>query len=172
MNSQVNAQAEVGNDVDLVGLWTSVDVTRWIAGIIAGAIAAAIAMSVGGLLAASQGYEFVFPIKLFGTTVLGNTATAYGNTQGLMVGAAVLGFITMFWGFVFGHFVRTNKFWGLFGMGLTWGLFSWVFTWNLFMHAFTPINALNVPPGPAMAVCLAYGFGMMTIAIVDKIIRR
>ena len=172
MNSQANSQVEVGNDVDVVALWTSVDVTRWIAGIIAGGIAAAISMSVGGLLSTSQGYEFVFPIKLLGTAILGNTATAYGNTQGLMAGLVVLGAITLFWGFVFGHFVRTNKFWGLLGMGFTWGTFSWVFIWNLFLHSFTSIVASNVPSGPAFACCLAYGFGMMSIAIVDKIIRR
>jgi hypothetical protein len=172
MNSQVNTQVEVGNDVNLVALWTSVDVTRWIAGIIAGAIAAAISMFVGGLLSTSQGYEFIFPIKLLGTAVLGGSATGYGNTQGLIVGLAVLGAITMFWGFVFGHFVRTNKFWGLLGMGFTWGAFTWVFVWNLFLHSSPAIGASNVPSGPAFACCLAYGFGMMTIALVDKVIRR
>ena len=172
MNSQVNTQVDDGNDINVVALWTSVDIPRWIAGIIAGAIAAVISMCVGGVISTAHGFEFLFPVKLLGTPLLGNSATAYGNSQGVMAGVVVVGFITMFWGFVFGHFVRTNKFWGLFGMGLTWGAFSWVFTWNLYLHSFPTIVAANIPSSAAFAVCFAYGLGMMTIGLVDKIFRR
>jgi hypothetical protein len=165
-----NAQPEI--DYNIVALWTSVDVTRWIAGMIAGVIAACFATLVAGVLATSGGFEFLFPVKLLGTALLGREATAYGSASGLLAGVAVLGFITVFWGFVFGHFVRTNHFFSLLGMGVTWGLFSWVFVWNLFLHSVKSISASNISSGPAFAVCVAYGLGMMSIALVDKVIRR
>jgi hypothetical protein len=168
-NTHNNSQAEI--DYNIVALWTSIDVTRWIAGCIAGAFAACLATIVAGAFATSGGFEFLFPVKLLGTALLGREATAYGSTSGLVAGALVLGFITVFWGFVFGHFVRTNKFFNLLGMGVTWGLFSWVFVWNLFLHSVKSISASNMSSGPAMAICLTYGLGMMSIAIVDKVIR-
>jgi hypothetical protein len=168
----MTTQAEVGNDVNVVALWTSVDLTRWISGCIAGVIAAALAMIVGGIIATTHGFEFIFPIKLLGTAILGNVATGYGSTAGLMAGLGVLAIMTVGWGFVFGHFVRTNSFIGLLGMGFTWGAFSWIFEWNLFLHSFKDIGACNVPSSAAFACCMAYGFGMMTIALVDKAIRR
>jgi hypothetical protein len=168
----MNTHAEVENDYNIVALWTSVDVTRWIAGVIAGVIAGCIAATVAGMIATSQGYEFLFPVKLLGTALLGREATAYGNVAGLLAGIIVWGVFTVGWGFVFGHFVRTNHFFSLLGMGFTWGVFSWVFTWNLYLHSVKAISASNIPPGPAFAVCLAYGFGMMTIGLVDKAIRR
>jgi hypothetical protein len=164
-----NAQTET--DYNIVTLWTTIDVTRWIAGCIAGVIAACIAAVVAGVFATSGGFEFLFPVKLMGTALLGRGATEYGSTSGLVAGVAVFGFITVFWGFVFGHFVRTNKFVYLLGMGVTWGLFSWVFVWNLFLHSVKAISASNMSSGPALAICLAYGLGMMSIGAVDKVIR-
>jgi hypothetical protein len=165
-----NAQAEI--DYNIVALWTSIDVTRWIAGCIAGVVAACLATIVAGAFATSGGFEFLFPVKLLGTALLGRSATAYGSTSGLVAGAMVLGFISVFWGFVFGHFVRTNHFFSLLGMGVTWGLFSWVFTWNLFLHSVKAISASNISSGPAFAVCVVWGLGMISIAAVDKVIRR
>jgi hypothetical protein len=170
-NAHSNSQAQTEVDYNIVTLWTTIDVTRWIAGCIAGVIAACIAAVVAGAFASSGGFEFLFPVKLLGTALLGREATAYGSTSGLIAGVLVFGFITVFWGFVFGHFVRTNKFLSLLGMGVTWGLFSWVFVWNLFLHSVKAISASNMSSGPALAICLSYGLGMMSIAVVDKVIR-
>jgi hypothetical protein len=159
-------------DYNIVALWTSLDITRWIAGGIAGAIAATLAMIVAGFIATTQGYEFIFPVKLLGTALLGREATAYGYMPGILAGIVVLCVFCVGWGIVFGHFVRTNKLGYLFGMGLAWGAFSWVFTWNLYLHSVKAIVASNVPPGPAFATCFTYGLGMMSIAIVDKAIRH
>jgi hypothetical protein len=149
-----SVHAHEDNDINLVALWTSVDKVRWAAGIVSGAIAGAIAMIVGGIISTAHGLEFVFPIKLLGTVLLGNTATAYNNTSGLLAGLIVLGFLSMLWGFVYGHFVRSNAAAAMLGMGFTWGAFSWIFIWNLFLHSFKAISASEVPSTAAFFVCM------------------
>jgi hypothetical protein len=171
MNTSSVHEYPQDNDINLVAMWTSVDKVRWAAGIVSGAIAGAIAMIVGGILSTAHGMEFVFPVKLLGTALLGNTATAYGNTAGFVAGLVVVGFISMLWGFVYGHFVRSNSAAALLGMGFTWSTFSWIFIWNLFLHSVKAISASEVPSSAAFLVCLGYGFGMSVIAIVDPIFR-
>ena len=171
MNTPTANEYPQDNDINLVALWTSVDKVRWAAGIVSGAIAGAIAMAVGGVISVSHGLEFIFPVKLMGTVLLGNTATAYGNSAGFVAGVVVMGFLSMLWGFVYGHFVRSNSLGALLGMGFTWSAFSWIFIWNLFLHSVKAISASEVPSTAAAAVCLGYGFGMAVIAIVDPIFR-
>ena len=162
---------DVANDVNVVALWTSVDKIRWAAGIVAGVIAGAIAMAVAGLIASSHGLEFLFPVKLLGTVLLGSSATAYGNTSGLIAGVVVTGFLSMLWGFVYGHFVRSDSMAAKLGMGFTWGAFLWIFNWNLFLHSVKAISASEVPSGAAFVTCMAYGFGMAVIGMVDRVLR-
>ena len=160
-----------GNDYNVVADWSSVDLVRWAAGIISGAIAGAFAMVVAGICAVTHGFQFSYPVKIFGTILLGYKATDYHSHSGFVAGFVVVGFITIFWGFVFGHFVRTNKIKNLIGMGFTWGAFSWVFMWNLMLHSFKTIGWTTTGPGVALLTCMAYGFGMMVIAVVDPILR-
>jgi hypothetical protein len=162
---------DIANDVNVVALWTSVDKTRWVAGIVSGWIAAAIAMSVGGIISTSHGYEFLFPVKLLGAALLGPSATAYGSTSGLVAGLIVTGLILGVWGFVYGHFVRSNSLYAMLGMGFTWGTFLWIFDWNLLLKSVKAISAAEIPSGAAFAVCMAYGFGMSVISVVDPILR-
>lgn len=162
---------EDGNDYNVVADWVSFDGARLAAGIVSGAIAGAFAMVVAGICATSHGLQFSYPLKVFGTIFLGYGATDYNSSAGIFAGAVIVGFITMFWGAIYGHFVRTNKFAGLMGMGFTWGCFSWVFLWNLTLHSFKTIGWTRVGPGVALLTCMAYGFGMAVIAIVDPICR-
>jgi hypothetical protein len=162
---------DLANDVNVVALWTSVDGARWAAGLVSGWIAGVIAMAVAGLIAINHGYQFVFPVKLLGTCLLGAQATAYDSHSGLMAGAAVCAFIFGLWGFVYGHFVRSNSLYSLLGMGFTWGAFLWIFDWNLILHSVKTISASEVPSGAAFATCMAYGFGMSVIAIVEPIFK-
>lgn len=162
---------DLENDVNMVSLWLVPDKTRWVAGIISGWIAAVIAMSVGGIFSVTHGLQFLFPWKLMGTILLGRTATDYTSTAGLIAGIFMTLLILGFWGFVYGQFVRWNTRWAFFGMGFTWGMFLWVFNWNLMLHSFKDISAANVPPGPALAVCLAYGWSMSIIGIIDPLFK-
>lgn len=166
----ISAQ-DLENDVNVVALWTSVDKARWAAGLVSGWIAGAIAMIVGGVISVAHGYQFSFPVKLLGTVLAGSSATAYGSSTGFMAGVVVVAVICGFWGFVYGHFVRSNTLATFLGMGFTWGAFLWIFDWNLFLHSVKSISASEVPPAPALAVCMAYGFGMSVIGIVDPILR-
>lgn len=162
---------DLANDVNMVSLWLTPDKTRWVSGIISGWIAAAIAMCVGGIISVAHDLQFVFPVKLMGTVLLGRSATDYTSSSGFLAGLIVVGFILGFWGFVYGHFVRSNSKWAFLGMGFTWGIFLWVFNWNLTLHSFKNLSAANVTPGAALAVCMAYGWGMSVIGIVDPILK-
>lgn len=163
---------DIENDVNMVALWTSVDKTRWAAGLISGWVAGAIAMSVAGAIAVTHGFQFVFPVKLLGTILLGAQATAYDSSAGLVAGLIMTGFIFGLWGFVYGHFVRSNSLAAMLGMGFTWGAFLWVFNWNLMLHSFKAISAAEVPSSAAFFTCMAYGFGMSVISVIDPMLRK
>ena len=162
---------DIANDVNMVAWWTSVDKTRWVAGVISGWIAGAIAMAVGGILSVSHGLQFIFPVKLLGTALIGAQATAYDSSSGLVAGLIITGFITGLWGFVYGHFVRSHSLYTKLGMGFTWGAFLWVFNWNLMLHSFKAISAAEMPSSAAFVICMAYGFGMSVISVVDPVLR-
>lgn len=139
---------DLENDVNVVAWWTSVDKTRWAAGLVSGWVAGAIAMTVAGIFAISHGYQFLFPVKLLGTILLGAEATAYTSTAGLVAGVIMCGFIFGLWGFVYAHFVRSSTCYTILGMGFTWGAFLWVFNWNLMLHSFKAISAAEIPWAP------------------------
>jgi hypothetical protein len=162
---------DLANDVNVVALWTSVDKVRWAAGVVSGWIAGAIAMGVAGIVASSHGFEFLFPVKLLGTCLLGSSATAYGNTSGLIAGLVVTGFISGLWGFVYSHFVRSGSMYTILGMGFTWGAFLWIFNWNLLLHSVKAVSAAEIPSSAAFLTCMVYGFSMGVLAIVDPMFR-
>jgi hypothetical protein len=172
MTTATRIQEEDGNDANLVALWLTVDKTRWAAGLVSGLIAGVFAMAVAGIVASAHGMEFLFPVKLFGTILLGSGATEYGNSAGVLAGAVIVAFITMLWGFVYGHFVRSSGPATWIGMGFTWGAFSWVFMWNLTLHSFKTISAAEIGPGVALLTCMAYGLGMSVIGIIDPLFRK
>lgn len=160
-----------GNDINLVEVWLQRKPLRWIAGILGGLVAAALAMLVAGLLAQSHGMEFLFPIKLMATPLVGSAATEFGApASALLAGLVFIGFIGAFWGMVFGHFVFATRLPSLIGMGLTWAAFSWVFLWNLFFPSFRTIHNAHISPGAAFAVCIAFGLGMVSVAFFKRML--
>jgi hypothetical protein len=158
-------------DTNLVELWIKRDNIRLVAGFLAGVFAAACAAIVGGIIASAHGMEFFFPVKLLGTVLLGPDATEYSYAPGLGAGLAVLGFICVFWGVIYAHFTKTNALSALLPMGVVWGLFSWIFIWNLFLPSFNTIKAAGISAGPALAVCLAYGIGLASVSMFDRLMR-
>ena len=172
MSQNHNSVGLPPEDIDMVATWLQADRTRWMAGVITGAIAGCIALIVAGILAVMNGSEFVYPIKLMATMVLGFEATDLtAGLSTLVVGFLVFEAITAFWGFVYSHFVRAQSFGGLFVMGAVWGFFSWVFQWNLFFHSFKPILYSGVEASAAFVVCMAYGLSMSLIGSIDRALR-
>jgi hypothetical protein len=165
------AESQEG-EMNLVAQWSRIDPTRWICGILAGVVGGVVLMFVAGLFASSAGMEFVFPIKLMATPFLGSAATQVGpNFNSLLVGALFIEAISTFWGFVYSHFVYTNKLGSLAAMGIVWGIYLWIFNWNLYLQSFKTISVTQLPRGPVMAVCLAYGLSLVTVSFFDRALR-
>lgn len=171
MSSHTTAHGSLNNqglppeDIDLVATWLVADKTRWVAGILAGLFAGVIALAFAGVLAAASGMEFLYPVKLMGTPILGFDATDTRSGFGaVLVGFLLFEAVSAFWGFVYAHFCKTNALGSLLAMGAVWGLFSWIFEWNLFLHAVKPILYSGVGPGPAFLVCMVYGVSLTSVA--------
>jgi len=159
-------------EYNLVEVWLRRDPARWIAGVLGGIFACAVAMGLAGLIAQSTGHEFLFPVKLMGTIVLGSAATEVGsNMDSVIAGGAVVGAICVFFGVVFAHFTGTNSLAALLPMGVVWGIFSWIFLWNLFLQSYTTIFAARIPSGPIFPICIAYGLALSSIAFFDPLLR-
>jgi hypothetical protein len=159
-------------EFNLVETWLRVDRVRWIAGVMAGLFAGLVAIGLGGVLAAVSGLEFWFPIKLMATIVLGAQATEVGMIlPAILTGLVVFEALCAFWGFVYGHFVKTNSLGPLLAMGVVWGLLAWIFNWNLFMHSIRTIVAADVSPGATFPVCMTYGVALTSIAFFDRALR-
>lgn len=165
------AHLEDSEDINLVEVWLQRNPKNWIAGILGGLVAATLATIVAGLLATTSGMEFLFPIKLMATPIVGPEATEYASgLPTLIAGALFIGFLGGFWGLVFGHFVFATRLFSLIGMGLTWAAFTWVFIWNLFLPAFRSIHNAHISPGAAFVICLAFGLGMISVAIFKELL--
>lgn len=159
-------------EVNLVALWLDFDRTRWVAGVLAGLFAGIVAIAVAMLLSVVGGGEVWFPVKLMATPILGAGATEYGFKLGaLIVGFLFIEVLCAFWGFVYGHFVKTNSLGALLAMGLTWGIFGWIFIWNLFFHAFNTILYADVSAGAAFPVFIAYGVSLTVVGFFDRALR-
>lgn len=160
-------------EMDLVVHWLRKDVGRWIAGAISGGFAGLVAFGVAMAFSKAAGLDLWFPVKLYGTVLLGPYATELGtSTSGIIAGLVVIEIITGFWGIIFSHFVFSNKLSALLPMGVVWGAFSWVFIWNLFSQSFKPIFAAQVGSGAAFVVCMAYGLSLSSLKVIDRIFRK
>jgi hypothetical protein len=158
-------------DINLVESWLRVDPLRWISGVITGALAGGIALVVAMAIAVSSGYEIWFPAKLMATILLDSHATEYGmNPLPILAGVALIEAISIFWGVIYSHFTFTNKFIGLFGMGLTWGIFLWIFNWCLYLQSFHTIRAAAIPPSAAFPVCIAYGLSLTLLGVIYPVL--
>jgi hypothetical protein len=156
-------------DIDLVATWLVTDKARWAAGVAAGLFAGLLAMGFAGVLAVAGGMEFMFPVKLMGTAIVGPSATELGAHLGaVLAGLVVVEALAAFWGFVYAHFVKTNALGSLLAMGLVWGVFGWIFHWNLYFHSIKSILASNVSPGAAFPVFLIYGLSLTSVAFFDR----
>jgi hypothetical protein len=79
--------------------------------------------------------------------------------------------LAAFFGFVFSHFVFTNRLSMLVGMGFAWAGFSWVFIVNLFSPSFRDIFVSDFSRGGAFGVCCAYGLALTSVAFFDRVLR-
>lgn len=159
-------------EMNLVAQWSRIDPTRWISGILSGILGGGVLMIVAGLFASSGGMEFTFPIKLMATPVLGASATELGqNLNALIVGALMIEAGCTFWGFVYSHFVFTNRLSALAPMGLVWGVYLWIFDWNLFLQSFKTISVTQVPRAPVFFICLSYGLSLVSVTFFDRALR-
>ena len=152
--------------------WLRRDPTRWMSGALAGLLSAVTATLLGMILSSSAGLQSWFPLKLFGTILLGPEATDINFALGAVAGAIILGMVSIVLGVVFSHFVYTNALNSLLAMGLVWGLFSWIFIFNLFMQSFKPIFAAQVPATAAFPVCLIFGLTMASVGFFDRLLRK
>ena len=156
-------------DINLVATWLVADKTRWAAGILAGLFAGVVALAFAGVMAAASGSEFLYPIKLMATPVLGYDATDLRSGAGsVIVGLALFEIVSAFWGFIYAHFIKTNALGSLLAMGAVWGFFSWVFEWNLFLHAVKPILYSGVGAAPVFFVCMVYGVSLTSVAFFHR----
>jgi hypothetical protein len=156
-------------EMNLVNQWSRVDPTRWIAGVLAGILAMAIAMVLAGIFSRVAGMDFLFPVKLMATPVLGSSATEFAAGAGsVIVGAFVLALIGGFWGLVYSHFVFTNSLSALLPMGLVWAVYLWIFNWNLYFQSFKTISVTNLPRSLVFFVCIAYGLSLCSVAFFHR----
>jgi hypothetical protein len=121
------------------------------------------AFSVGG------GLEAFYPVKIPAIPLLGAEAMVLGpQLSALVTGLAVHLLLSAVLGIAYAHFTVTNTLLPLLGAGFVWGTFSWIFIFNLFIQSFTEINALQLPRGPALFVCLAFGFALSSVRWFDR----
>lgn len=159
-------------EYNLVEAWLRKDPIRWIAGVLAGLLAGAAAIGIAMGIASVGGYEAWFPVKLMATPILGPEATEIGDqSRGILFGVGVIELICVFWGFIYAHFVSSNKWSILLAMGLVWATFSWIFTWNLYLQSFNTIYAAHMPSGPLFLICLGYGIVLSSVKVFDRILR-
>lgn len=159
-------------EYNLVEMWLRKDPIRWISGVFAGLLAGIVAMGIAMLISKGAGMDLWFPVKLMGTIVLGPSATDMYSSFGIFPGVLLFETLCAFFGFVYAHFTGTNCLGALVPMGLVWGTFSWIFIWNLFMQSFQPIFAAQIPSGPVLFICWAYGLTLASVAFFDPILRR
>jgi hypothetical protein len=162
MHSPTDTTAE--EDFNIVATWLDADKTRWVAGVMAGLFAGLVAMGLAMAMSVVGGLEFWFPVKLLGMVIYGPSATEYGMHAPILAGFLIWEGVAAFWGFIYGHFVKTDSLGALLAMGMVWGLFLWIFDWNLFLHADKSILASNVSPASAFPVCLTYGLALTSVA--------
>jgi hypothetical protein len=169
---RISGVISIDMEYNLVEVWLRRDPVRWLSGALGGLVAAAAAMLLAMLMATSLGMEAWFPIKLIGTIILGPTSTEIGASMaGVIAGGILFEVLGLIFGIIFAHFTGTNSVGALLAMGLVWGIFSWIFIWNLFMQSFKPINAIKIPSGAALPVCLAYGISLVTVSFFDRMLR-
>ena len=160
-------------EYDLVAQWLRRDRARWIAGAISGLFAAAVAILAGMTLSALTGQsDITLTPKIFGTLIVGSSATEYTSGVGLWAGTLVLEILGMISGMIYSHFVPSQSLYALLPMGAAWGIFSWIFLWNLTLQSFTTISALGVPSSEAFAVCLSFGLSLSLIKLFDPLARK
>jgi hypothetical protein len=151
--------------------WLRRDPTRWISGGLAGLFSAVLAMVLAMGLAKSAGFEAWFPVKLFGTLILGSAATEFTHPQGALVGALIIGALAIVLGIAFAHFVYTNAMAALLAMGLVWGVFSWIFIWNLFLQSYKTVFAAQISSVGAFPVCILFGIALASVSFFDRMLR-
>ena len=158
-------------DFNLVALWLKFDLPRLIAGLLAGLFAGVVMAIAAGVFAKLGGEEFLYPVKIAASPILGLEATAYG----MNLGPIILGFIVHeticgVLGMVYAHFTKTNELLPLLAAGFVWGTFSWVFIQNLFVRSFIEVRTADLPSGIAFFVLLIFGFSLSSIRIFDRIV--
>jgi len=157
-------------EMDLVATWLIFDLPRTIAGAISGIFAGLVAWIFAGFLAKAGGYEFWMPFKVPATTVLGRDALTYGLTHAIVIGTLIHCTICAVLGMVYSHFVKSNRWDALLGLGFMWGTLSWIFINNLFVPSFLNVREIELPNGPAFFVLLVFGLLLASLKIFDRII--
>lgn len=158
-------------DINLVATWLTFDLPRLIAGWMAGIFAGVVALAFAGVLSRAGGLEFLYPLKLSATPLMGNMAETTGaHLTPVIIGAMLVLGICSVLGAVYAHFTQTNKLLPLLGAGVMWGNFSWIFINNLFSKSFLDIRTAAVPPGAAFFITLVFGLSLCSIRIFDRIV--
>ena len=158
----------VPGEYNVVALWTNFRGARLRAGIFAGIFAGLMMQLFGVLFCAIKGDDLAKPFKISALPFLGNSALAYGSTQGLVVGLIAFYVLVSFLGMVYAHFTGTNHRGNRFGVGITWGVFGWVFITCLFSPAFRSYYEAEIPRGPMFFAWLVFGVSLMSVAWFDK----
>jgi hypothetical protein len=162
---------ETDDDLNIVALWLRKDPVRWVAGALAGAFAGFISLAFAMVLASALGFEFLYPAKLAALPILGNVATAYDSSTGVIVGILFYEALCALLGVFYAHVTATNSFPALLGAGLTFGAFSWIFLFNLYFQSFTAFHWAHIPPGAAFPVLMVFGISLASVAFFDRILR-
>ena len=171
MENKSSALVPEDGDINLVALWLQFDLPRLIAGLLAGLFAGVVMAAFAGVLATLGGHEFLYPVKVAATPILGNSATAFGMNLGpIVLGFVVHETICAVLGMVYAHFTKTNQLLPLLGAGFMWGTFSWVFIQNLFSRSFLEVRTENLPSGAAFFVLLVFGFSLSSIRFFDRMV--
>jgi hypothetical protein len=153
---------------NLVELLCNFRAERLKAGVLSG-IVAGIAMQLFGMIyCAIQGMDLLAPTKIAALPVLGNSAMAFGNTTGTLVGLIVFFAYSIFHGMTHAHVTGGNHRGALFGMGLTWGAFSWIFVTCLFMPAFRSYYEAEIPRGVMFFAWIVWGISLMSVMFFDR----
>lgn len=158
----------VPGEYNVVALWTKFRAERLRAGVFAGIFAGLMMQLFGVIYYAIHGDDLAKPFKIAALPILGNSAIAYGSTQGIVVGLIAFYALASFLGAAYAHFTGTNHFGNRFGIGLTWGAYGWVFITCLFSPAFRAYNEADIPRGPMFFAWMVFGLSLMSVKWFDK----
>jgi hypothetical protein len=158
----------VPGEYNVVELWARFRGERIKAGALAGIFAGIMMQIFGMIYSAFQGMDITTPMRISALPILGNSAMAYSNGAGIVVGLLMFFLLSVVLGTTYAHFTGTNHKWNRFGVGLTWGAYSWIFITCLFSPAFRSYQEAQIPRGPMFFAWMVFGISLMSVAWFDK----